>query len=403
MAYFPVDSTAPADKTEVARSRIVEAARAEFANRGFHAVSLRSVAAAAGVTHPTVLLYFATKNDLLLAALDGSSPASTTADVASRVPRHLLALSAAVGGEAVSAQHPAHLLFSARRDEHLRRVKERLAELEQRRSFHPSRDRSAEASGIVAAGDGLNLLHHYLPDRVDPADVLACHQHLLSTPVATASAQKRAPLAGPHVVASAPACSSARHGGYRSGRRRRSSIVRSALELFARGGYGGVSVREVAERCGASKSALLYHFQSKEDLLRAVLDEVDSLPSARHLDTSNEPGAAVVRCIPRVAAQDEKQDPRAVEARVVLLGEGVPAGHPAHEGFRDRIESRLEVVTACFQNAQASGNLAHDRDPMHEAIWLVALWEGMLRARSFAAVDVPQALSHHIGHVLPAA
>ncbi|HEX2013201.1 MAG TPA: helix-turn-helix domain-containing protein, partial [Roseateles sp.] len=53
-----------AHKAEL-EQRILEAARALFAERGFEAVTLREVAAAVGYSHATIYSFFADKADLL--------------------------------------------------------------------------------------------------------------------------------------------------------------------------------------------------------------------------------------------------------------------------------------------------------------------------------------------------
>lgn len=44
-----------------------------------------------------------------------------------------------------------------------------------------------------------------------------------------------------------------------------------ALALFAEKGYDATSMREIAEQLGMTKAALYYHFDSKEDIVRALL------------------------------------------------------------------------------------------------------------------------------------
>ena len=46
-----------------------------------------------------------------------------------------------------------------------------------------------------------------------------------------------------------------------------------AATLFAEHGYAGTSIRDITEKLGVTKAALYYHFASKEDLLRAIVDE----------------------------------------------------------------------------------------------------------------------------------
>jgi TetR/AcrR family transcriptional regulator len=51
-------------------------------------------------------------------------------------------------------------------------------------------------------------------------------------------------------------------------------ILRVATELFATLGYEGTSLQAIADRVGVTKQTLLYHYPSKEELRRAVLDQV---------------------------------------------------------------------------------------------------------------------------------
>ena len=56
-------------------------------------------------------------------------------------------------------------------------------------------------------------------------------------------------------------------------RRTRAAIVESAAIEFARRGYGAASVNAILEHSGATKGAMYFHFDSKEELARAVLAE----------------------------------------------------------------------------------------------------------------------------------
>jgi AcrR family transcriptional regulator len=55
---------------------------------------------------------------------------------------------------------------------------------------------------------------------------------------------------------------------------RQASILRGAAEAFARSGYAATSMEDVAAACGITKLIVYRHFESKEDLYRAVLQRV---------------------------------------------------------------------------------------------------------------------------------
>lgn len=59
-----------------------------------------------------------------------------------------------------------------------------------------------------------------------------------------------------------------------------------ALELFGQKGYEKTSLREIAERLDITKAALYYHFPSKGDLLRALVEplRLDAEEMVRRFD-----------------------------------------------------------------------------------------------------------------------
>jgi len=69
----------------------------------------------------------------------------------------------------------------------------------------------------------------------------------------------------------------------------RDEILQAALERFARYGYLGSSIQQIADDVGTSKSSVLYHFDSKEALLEAAMQPtmdalsalIDALPAAK--------------------------------------------------------------------------------------------------------------------------
>ncbi len=52
---------------------------------------------------------------------------------------------------------------------------------------------------------------------------------------------------------------------------RRGQIVEAAARLYARDGFVGASVSDLAEACGVSKSAIYHYYPSKEDILYEVM------------------------------------------------------------------------------------------------------------------------------------
>jgi AcrR family transcriptional regulator len=69
----------------------------------------------------------------------------------------------------------------------------------------------------------------------------------------------------------------------RSRRGTRARIQSVAVEMFTEHGYEKTSLREIAEALGVTKAALYYHFKSKEDIIRSLVEDyfgrIDALVS----------------------------------------------------------------------------------------------------------------------------
>lgn len=55
--------------------------------------------------------------------------------------------------------------------------------------------------------------------------------------------------------------------------RSRTAILEAALELFSHRGYGATSMRDIASRAGVSTGSVYHHFQDKEALFLALLEQ----------------------------------------------------------------------------------------------------------------------------------
>jgi TetR/AcrR family transcriptional regulator, fatty acid metabolism regulator protein len=70
-------------------------------------------------------------------------------------------------------------------------------------------------------------------------------------------------------------------GGQKTGRTfietaRRAQIVAAAIDTIAELGYGQASLARIAETAGTSKGVIIYHFGSKDDLIREIVAELSA-------------------------------------------------------------------------------------------------------------------------------
>ncbi|MET7645448.1 TetR/AcrR family transcriptional regulator [Streptomyces sp. NPDC005426] len=182
-------------KGERTRARILESATELFARSGFHAVSLRDIAAHAGLTHAGLLHHFPGKEALLLEVLslrdqvDAQSlfpgilrPDAPEPEPAERLRRlvevvvrnartpGLVALYAKLAAEASDPEHPAHQYFVTRYRVLRREMTELLEALFATAGPEATGDPAAVAQQWLALMDGLQTQWLLEPDTVDMAE-----------------------------------------------------------------------------------------------------------------------------------------------------------------------------------------------------------------------------------------
>jgi AcrR family transcriptional regulator len=57
------------------------------------------------------------------------------------------------------------------------------------------------------------------------------------------------------------------------GERTRTTIIDAAYQLFLRNGYHGTSMRDIARAAGIALGGIYNHFETKEDIFQAMLNE----------------------------------------------------------------------------------------------------------------------------------
>ncbi len=397
------------------RARIVAAASSLYSERGDRAVSLRDVAAAADLSQPGLLRHFPSKDQLLEAVLThhlqaadagavGEGGFESWVDDPAATARDSLLV--AIAGEATSVGHPLHELMRDRYAADVADLRDRLIASAQVGGFGAGRDPGAAARELIAARDGLRIMRAYLGEDVDIPAALRTRRETMRGAYGAHGAgfpprhPRRSPVSfdfapprdtGPQVRA-----------GYAVGRVRRQQILDRAIVLFSQAGYAATSLRELAESVGITKSALLHHFASKEELLRAVLLERDHRNVVDVARTSHMKARDGLLAIAEGARQNSAHARGLVELYTVLACEAIPDRHAAHDYFADRYARAVATLESAFRGAVEDGDLPSDRDPHHEALWVVALWDGLqIQWLYHSSVDVGADLETYVRDVLP--
>jgi AcrR family transcriptional regulator len=118
---------------------------------------------------------------------------------------------------------------------------------------------------------------------------------------------------------------------------KREEILTRALDVIAREGFRGASVKELADAVGLSQAGLLHYFGSKEELFTEILrkrDEVDS--AAFGLDPASGATAADLRAGYVAVIGHNADVPGLVQLYARLSVDAAEPGHPAHRFFLER-------------------------------------------------------------------
>lgn len=142
----------------------------------------------------------------------------------------------------------------------------------------------------------------------------------------------------------------------------RDDVLRRAINLFIRHGYDATSISDLAEDLGVSKSAIFYHFDGKESILAAALDEaLDGLDQV--VADARDPGSGVdayQRLLNAVAASVDILVTHLPAVTLLLRVRGNSPSEQTAMQRRRAIDGQLATVV---REAVAEGGLRSDVDP----------------------------------------
>lgn len=155
------------------------------------------------------------------------------------------------------------------------------------------------------------------------------------------------------------------------GEDRKQRILQVAERLLARHGWRNTSLAQIAKAAGVTPAGLLHHFESKEQLLNAVLDARDADDDS-HADRSGD----LVTEICRVAERFDRA-PELVGTFTVLLIENIAPDAPLHDRLLTRQREAVRIVAQLIENGQREGRYRTDFDPAIKAVEILAFVNGM--------------------------
>lgn len=156
------------------------------------------------------------------------------------------------------------------------------------------------------------------------------------------------------------------------GEDRRQRILYVAERLLARNGWRNTSLAQIAKEAGVTPAGLLHHFESKEQLLNAVLDARDADDEV-HADYRS---GDLITELSRVPERFDRA-PELIGTFIVLLVENIAPDAPLHDRLHKRYRDAADIITALIKRGQAGGKYRADLDAAGKAVEILAFISGM--------------------------
>jgi AcrR family transcriptional regulator len=163
-----------------------------------------------------------------------------------------------------------------------------------------------------------------------------------------------------------------------NGRASRKAILAAAADVFAENGYRGTSLTEIANRVGMTQPGLLHHFNTKDQLLLAVIQEHETTSEHSHsmVEDLGPENFLLVESIEKLATSNMG----ARQAQLLLTtlsAEAIPRDHPLHEHFVQRYRTFRRGLATILARAQEHGKVREDINPQQVAREMIATLDGL--------------------------
>ncbi|MBU8867994.1 TetR/AcrR family transcriptional regulator [Paenarthrobacter aromaticivorans] len=190
----------PYAKAKEKRRLILDSAHAVFAAKGYLGGSLQDVANQAGISQTSLLHYFPSKSDLLMAVLEWRDELTKSAnpsageesfeDAVIRTALHnekipgVIELYTVLCAESITNAHPGRDYFTERFERLRESYTRSFSALAQEGKLRPGVDSAWAAMSLVALWDGLQTQWLLAPDTIDVAKALRAYFEVVLLPEA---------------------------------------------------------------------------------------------------------------------------------------------------------------------------------------------------------------------------
>jgi TetR/AcrR family transcriptional repressor of nem operon len=179
-------------------------------------------------------------------------------------------------------------------------------------------------------------------------------------------------------------------------------IIDIAQEYVQKVGFHAFSYRDIAERVGIRTASIHYHFPTKADLAKAIVDRVLAATAAAvaEIDATTGSASERLRRFCGLFLQTWGEGDRLCPMCMLAMGQDAIPGD-VQSGVRDFWRGGEQWVAQTVRDGQAAGEFIGDLRP--EAVgrtFVAALEGGMVAARAFSdRTRIADVIDHLIGSV----
>jgi TetR/AcrR family transcriptional regulator, fatty acid metabolism regulator protein len=148
---------------------------------------------------------------------------------------------------------------------------------------------------------------------------------------------------------------------------KRTLILDAAVRVFARRGYHGSRVGEIAEEAGVAHGLLYHYFSSKEQVLQTIFRENwgELIERFRAVERSDEPAREKLEGIAKILLRTWRNDPNLVTVMVREV-----ARSPQLQSQVEEVGEAFAIVQRVIEQGQVEATFRRDLDA-RLASWIV--------------------------------
>jgi TetR/AcrR family fatty acid metabolism transcriptional regulator len=148
---------------------------------------------------------------------------------------------------------------------------------------------------------------------------------------------------------------------------RRRQILDAAVRVFARNGYHGSRVGDIATEAGVAHGLLYHYFASKDEVLETVFRDNfgELLDRFRAVADADEPASEKLEGIAKILLRTWRNDPALVTVMVREV-----ARSPQLQAQVDEVRQAFAIIERVIEQGQAEGSFRRDVDA-RLASWIV--------------------------------